>query len=72
MPVGLPIGIDKRIAGQNIVIGVIAASFRPDKATLAAGINIPFYGLKDLFENSTRICFLRYLLPGGVACGWSS
>ena len=75
MPVGLPIGIDKRIAGQNIVIGVIAASFRPDKATLAAGINIPFYGLKDLFDTTSAIDLTNITLgasdicfhPGGLA-----
>ena len=44
-PMGLPLGIDKTIDGERIMIAVMAASFRPDKATLAAGINIPLFGL---------------------------
>lgn len=75
MPVGLPIGIDKKAGGEQIVIGVIAASFRPDKATLAAGVNIPFYGLKDLLDTTSGIGLTNIALgasdicfhPGGLA-----
>jgi TANFOR domain-containing protein len=48
MPIGLPLGLDKIISGERVVIAIVAASFKPERAIMAAGINIPLYGLRDL------------------------
>ncbi|MEZ5173321.1 MAG: hypothetical protein R2850_07390 [Bacteroidia bacterium] len=75
VPVGLPVGIDQTIAGEKISIGILAASFKPTKATLAAGVNIPLYGLKDLLDTVSGIGITNVGLgaadicfhPGGLA-----
>jgi hypothetical protein len=70
-PMGLPLGIDKEVEGERILIAVMAASFQPEKATLAAGINIPLFGLLNsqgvgidkISLGASDICFH----PGGLA-----
>lgn len=74
-PIGLPLGLDKRIGGENITIAVVAASFKPERATLAAALNIPFYGLRDLLDTNgigisnigfgaSDVCFHPFGLAG--------
>lgn len=75
IPIGLPLGIDRNLAGERIIIAVVAASFNAERATLAAAINIPLYGLKDLIDtvNHTGITNLSLgaadvcFAPGGLA-----
>lgn len=74
-PVGLPVGLDNTVAGEKITIGILAASFKPTKATLAAGVNVPLYGLKDLLDTASGIGITNVGLgaadicfhPGGLA-----
>ena len=75
-PIGLPLGLDKRIGAENITIAVVAASFKPERATLAAALNIPLFGLRTLLDTTngsgidklsfgaSDICFHPFGLAG--------
>jgi len=74
-PIGLPLGLDKRIEDENITIAVVAASFKPERATLAAALNIPLFGLRSMLDTNglginnltfgaSDICFHPFGLAG--------